>query len=157
MSETPAIVSITYKPGDAAASEGGFVRIPLTEARLIEHYGIEGDTKGGNPTRNVNVMSAETLERLSGEGFTVTPGKMGEQIILRGLDVNTLPVGARIQLGDAACLEVTGPRTGCDRFEAHQGVDRKKAAGQMGVMTKVVTAGSISVGDPARVLESTTS
>ncbi len=37
-------------------------RTPLETATLVAGYGIEGDRKaGGNPNRNLNVMSAEVL------------------------------------------------------------------------------------------------
>src|ERR1051326_761302 len=82
------LVSIVYKPQEAAATGKDYLRVPLESAMLVEGYGIEGDAKGGNPTRNVNIMSAPVLEDLSAEGFRTAPGQMGEQLIIEGLDVN---------------------------------------------------------------------
>lgn len=147
------LLSIVYKPSDATQPSHGFLRVPLQEATLIADYGIEGDRKGGNPERNLNIMSHETLQELAGRGFQTAPGQMGEQLIVGGLDVNTLPNGTRLQMGADAIVEVIKARTGCERFEGYQGQPRTKAAGMMGVMARVVTGGAIRVGDDVQVLE----
>lgn len=142
------IVSIVYKPEEWPDEPSGrYLRVPLQTARLIAGQGIEGDAKGGHPRRNLNIMSAETLDELAAEGFTVQPGRMGEQIIVRGLDVNGMREGDRIHLGDSAVVEVTLARTGCERFEAYQGKHPSLAAGRLGVMARVVSDGTIRVGD----------
>jgi MOSC domain-containing protein YiiM len=144
------IISIVYKPQAAEQPAGRYLRLPLERARLVAGHGIEGDTKGGHARRQLNIMSAETLSALAAEGFTVDPGCMGEQIIVRGLDVNRLAVGDRLHLGDTATVEVTSLRTGCERFEAYQGKKREEAAGRLGVIARVLTGGVIQVGDAVR-------
>jgi len=142
------VTSIVYKPEGTASDPGDhYLRIPLDSANLVNGYGIEGDRKGGNPKRNLNIMSYETLEALREEGFSTSPGQMGEQIVIRGLDVGKLAVGDRLQIGEAAIVEVVNHRTGCQRFEHIQGKSPQQAAGRMGIMAKVVTEGTISVGD----------
>jgi len=143
------VSSIVYKPESTAYDPGDhYLRIPLDSANLVIGYGIEGDRKGGNPKRNLNIMSYETLEILHEEGFSTSPGQMGEQIVIRGFDVGKLAVGDRLQIGDAAIVEVINHRTGCQRFEHIQGKTPQQAAGRMGVMAKVVIGGLIRVGDP---------
>ena len=152
------LVSIVYKP-QGALPEGalpaaeGYTRLPLQQARLVVGVGIEGDAKGGSPNRNVNIMSAPTLQCLAGEGFQTAPGQMGEQLVIAGLEVDGLPCGTRLQIGTTACVELTEPRTGCGRFEQHQGKPRQEAAGRLGMMARVLVGGPIAVGDPVRVLE----
>ena len=87
------------------------------------------------------------------EGCRIAPGEMGEQIILRGIDVEALAVGDRIQLGRGACIEVTGLREPCERFERVQNFPKERAEGRVGVMARVVTGGMIRAGDTARVVE----
>src|SRR5207237_263547 len=103
--------------------------------------------------RQINVMSAEALHVLADEGFKTRPGELGEQIVIEGLDVNALPVGARIRLGATAIIEVTMPRTGCDRFEHIQGKFKGLVRGRLGAMVRVVAGGPIAVGDPASIVE----
>lgn len=76
---------------------------------------------------------------------------MGAQIVIRGLEVDALTTGDRIQIGAEACVEIVKPRTGCDRFERIHGLTRTQAAGRMGVMAKVVTGGTIRVDDVVTV------
>jgi MOSC domain-containing protein YiiM len=144
------LVSIVYRPSGAELSESGYTRVPRRQVELIEAYGIEGDAKGGGPDRHLNVMAAETLQSLAREGFHTAPGQMGEQLIIAGLAVDALPAGARLQIGESACIEVVEPRTGCGKFEQHQGKLRQEASGRLGVMARVVAGGPIQVGDPVR-------
>ena len=88
------VTSIVYKPEGTLPDQGDhYLRIPLDSANLVTGYGIEGDCKGGNPKRNLNIMSFETLEELHKEGFKIQPGEMGEQLIVKGLDVGELKAG----------------------------------------------------------------
>jgi uncharacterized protein YdeI (YjbR/CyaY-like superfamily) len=147
------VASIVYKPEGAASDpETHYVRVPLDSANLVIGYGIEGDRKGGHPKRNLNLMSFETLDALRGEGFSTQPGEMGEQIVVQGLELGKLAGGDRLLIGNQACVEVINQRTGCQRFEQIQGKSPKLAAGRMGVMAKVVTGGTIAVGDPVKLL-----
>jgi MOSC domain-containing protein YiiM len=97
-------------------------------------------------------MSAEAIQTLADEGFCASPGQLGEQLILSGIEVDALPPGARLQIGASACVEFTEPRTGCAKFERHQGKQREEAAGRLGMMARVVAEGTIRVGDPVRVV-----
>lgn len=147
------IASIVYKPEGQPEPEDAYLRVDLDEARLIEGYGLEVDRKGGHPDRNLNVMSYESLTNLRAQGFYTEPGQMGEQIVIHQLDVDNLPAGARLQLGSEAVIEIVKPRTGCDKFERIQKKQRSQAAGQMGMMARVIASGTIRVGDPVRLLK----
>ena len=147
------VTSIVYKPESAVSDpEDRYIRIPLNSANLVVGYGIEGDRKGGNPKRNLNIISSETLETLREDGFSTQPGQMGEQIVVQGIDVGKLAEGAQLQIGDQALVEVVSHRTGCQRFEGIQGKSPKLAAGRMGVMAKVVVGGTVNVGDAVKLL-----
>ena len=82
------LVSIVYRPANAESSPEAYARVPIAAVELVAGFGIEGDAKGGGKDRNLNIMSAKTMGQLGTEGFTVEPGKMGEQLILDGLDVD---------------------------------------------------------------------
>ncbi|HEX2906589.1 MAG TPA: MOSC domain-containing protein [Phototrophicaceae bacterium] len=147
------IASIVYKPEGVPEPGNAFLRVDLDEARLIEGYGIEGDVKGGHPDRNLNLMSYETLTNLRAQGFYTEPGQMGEQIVIHQLDVDHLPPGTRLQLGESV-IEVVKARNGCETFSRYQGKSLDLVKEQMGVMARVLTGGLIRVGDPVKVLKS---
>jgi len=146
------LVSIVYKPQDAVSDAAGYGRTPLREARLVVGHGIDGDAKGGSPKRHLNLMAAEAVQTLADEGFCASPGQLGEQLILSGVAVDALPMGTRLQIGPSACVELTEPRTGCGKFERHQGKQKEEAAGRLGMMARVVAEGTIRVGDPVRLV-----
>lgn len=147
------VMSIVYKPkGNVPDPESQYFRVSLDSANLLEGYGIEGDRKGGNPKRNLNIMSFETLEELRVDGFRTQPGEMGEQLVIKELDVDKLKKGDRFQIGEQACIEVVSHRTGCDHFERIQGKSPQLTEGRMGVMAKVISAGEIKVGDEVHLL-----
>lgn len=149
------IVSIVYKPQHIDfLSSSKYARLPLHTARLVEGYGIDGDRKGGNPQRQLNIMAQETLRDLYYEGFCVEPGEMGEQIIVSGIDIERLLPGDRIVLG-TALVEVTEQRTPCQRFERIQHMPASSAKGRLGVMARVITGGYISIGNAAALWQPT--
>ena len=149
------LISIVYKPKGADAAEGSYTRLPLPEARLVVGSGIEGDTKGAGKTRQLNIMAADVIENLAKEGFTATPGSLGEQLIVADVEIDSLPAGTRLRIGRSACIEVTEPRTGCGKFERYQGKLKAKARGRLGQMARVVVEGTIRIGDPVHVVATT--
>jgi molybdopterin adenylyltransferase len=150
----PEITSITYKPQQVDFTPPDrYSRIPLDQANLLEDYGIEGDRKGGNPKRNLNLLFAEVVEELTAEGHLTEPGAFGEQMIIRGLNATEIKEGTLLKLGSGAVLEVISWRTGCDRLERIQGVEKERLQGRLGVMAKVIRGGLVRVGDAVRVLE----
>ena len=168
----PHVVSIVYTPASVPDLRPGerYARVSAGRVRLVEGHGIEGDAKGGPGRRQVNLMAAETLEELSAEGFKTGPGEMGEQIVVAGIDPRTVAVGTRVRVGIAgvpaaalapgvrlqlggAVVEVTLPRTGCDRFERIQERPKQSVQGRLGVLARVVSGGEVAVGDEVRVVE----
>ena len=144
----PHVVSIVYTPrGVERKPADRYARVPLQRATLIEGRGIAGDLKGNGGDRQLNIMRAETLAELAAQGRKTAAGEMGEQIVLAGVDPTHFNKGTRLRLGDVAIVEISIPRTGCDRFESIQGVAKKSVAGRLGVMARVITGGEIAVGD----------
>jgi MOSC domain-containing protein YiiM len=141
------ITHILYKPQDAPPQEEGYTRLPLQTAQLLAGHGIEGDTKGGGAIRHLNIMTKDVQNALAEEGFQTQPGQLGEQLIVEGLDVNALPLGTRLQLGESAVVELVEPRTGCAKFERYQEKQREETSGRLGMIAKVIASGAIAVGD----------
>lgn len=148
------IFSIVYQPYDQTYGERreDFIRVPLETANLITNHGIEGDQKAGHRTRQLNLLSYQWLAERKKEGYKTNPGEFGEQLIIKELAVETLNPGDRLQLGDEAIIEMTRARTGCLRLGTAQGIDGQLPYQYIGIMAKVITGGSIRVGDSVKVL-----
>lgn len=148
------IVSIAFSPpAETPRPKDSYHRVPAPRALLIADRGIEGDRKGKGGDRQINVMSVSALAGLAAEGFQTAPGRMGEQIVVDGIDVDSLPKGSRLQLGASAVIETVIPRTGCDRFEHIQGQPKRLARGRMGQIVRVIVGGPIAVGDSVVILD----
>lgn len=143
--------------------------------RLVAGLGVEGDAHFGemarhrsivrkDPTqpnlRQVHLVHEEFQDELRAAGYAITPGTVGENITTRGIDLLSLPTGARLQFGDAAIVEVTGLRKPCRQLDAYQeGLtaatlgrdDDGKLLYKCGVMAIVIAGGEVRPGDQIRV------
>lgn len=141
------------------------------EIRLLKGLGVEGDAHAGqtvkhrsrvaaDPTqpnlRQVHLIAEELHNALSGQGFRVGPGAMGENITTRGLDLIHLPRGTLLQFGDQAIVEVTGLRNPCKQLNDYQSGlmnavlgrdDEGNLIRKAGIMGVVLTSGSVKAGD----------
>ncbi len=148
------IKSIVYKPrsepDDAHAIN--YQRRSLTEAALVAGYGIEGDRKGGNPKRNLNVMDDITLAELAADGYPAGPGALGENVILAGIDLRTVPEGSRLRLGNDAIIVLGALRVPCERLTPIDGRMAESVVERVGRMCRVEQSGTIKVGDPVEIL-----
>ena len=143
--------------------------------RLLAGLGVEGDAHMGrtvkhrsrvarDPTtpnlRQVHLIHAELLDGLALGGFAVAPGRMGENVTTRGVDLLGLPTGTRLHLGATAVVEVTGLRNPCLQLDGIQEglmkavLDRAPDGAlvrKAGIMSIVLAGGDVRTGDPIAV------
>jgi MOSC domain-containing protein YiiM len=152
-----------------------FVKTPRASVRLLAGLGVDGDAHAGETVqhrsrlartprarnlRQVHLLHAELHDELAAAGFAVAPGAMGENVTTRGVDLLSLPVGARLHLGDDAVIELTGLRNPCAQLD---GLQRGLLAATLardesgalvrkaGVMAVVVASGDVRPGDAVAV------
>lgn len=154
----------------ARAAKHRFSKATEPSIRLLAGLGVEGDAHCGatvkhrsrvarDPTqpnlRQVHLIHAELIDGLRADGFAVDPGTMGENITTRGLALLDLPAGARLRIGPAAVIEVTGLRNPCSQLDRYQAGLTRAVLGtgpdgelvrKAGVMGIVVTDGFIEPG-----------
>ncbi len=147
------IVSIVVRPlnqkyGDHKVE---FIRVPLVVGQLVAGHGLEGDAKAGkHPDRQLNILSQEWLNQIKENGYQITPGSFGEQVIVQGIAIEDLEPGDRLQMGATATVAITKARTGCERLMAAHGQSLAALGGHVGMMANVVAGGPIQVGDPVK-------
>lgn len=115
-------------------------------ARIITDYGIENDAHAGKWHRQVSLLSYEKIEEFKAKGAPVGDGAFGENLIVKGFDLKSLPIGTIFRCGDVL-LELTQIGKEC-----HSGCEIFKIMGDCimpreGVFTKVIRGGTISEGD----------
>lgn len=159
----------------SASPQHGFSKTRQPQIRLLAGLGVEGDSHAGvtvqhlsrvrhNPDqpnlRQVHLIHAELLDELAGQGFTVRPGDLGENVLTRGLELLVLPRGTCLHIGADAVVEVTGLRNPCGQIDNFQPGLLKavldededgKLIRKAGIMGVVLVGGTVSSGDEIRV------
>lgn len=141
----------------------GIDKRPVTAAVRVSAFGLFADVQAdrrhhGGEDQAVYAYAEEDVAPFVRElGEEIPPGRFGENLRTRGVDVTGAVLGERWQVGDRAVLEVTYPRTPCGTFERRMGrpgwQDRFREHGAPGAYLRVLRAGSIRAGDPVRVLD----
>ena len=156
------------------SSNPGLPKHPEVSIHLIENFGIEGDYHAGelirhrylvgkDPSRKNNrqvlLMDSGIYAGLAAQGIVLKPGMLGENILLDGIDIMDLPLGAILQIGESE-LELTEVRNPCYQLnEMHPGLEKAvqpiidgqphKNAGMLAVILK---GGQVQAGDSVKVI-----
>ena len=85
----------------------GTIKQQMEQVELIENYGIEGDAHAGDWHRQVSLLDQSSVDRMLELGAKgLVPGIFAENITTEGMNLCHLPLGTRLEVGDAI-LEVT--------------------------------------------------
>jgi MOSC domain-containing protein YiiM len=120
----------------------GEQKTPVERAELRENHGIVGDAHAGDWHRQVSLLADEDIDTMRGRGIELGFGDFAENITTRGIDLGSLPVGARLSLGGAV-VEVTQIGKEC-----HAGCAISRTVGdcvmpRRGVFARVIRGGEI--------------
>ena len=130
----------------------GIKKSNLTECKLLEDEGLDGDAHAGDWHRQVSLLAMESIDKIRGKGLDVSPGDFAENITTSGLKIWELPLGTRLTVGSEALLEVTQIGKEChDRCAIYHQVG-DCVMPREGVFTRVLRGGTIRPGDEIRVL-----
>jgi MOSC domain-containing protein YiiM len=152
------------------SENSGIPKLEVDAIQLVENYGIQGDYHAGkyvrhrylarkDPTqpnlRQVLLTDTNILADLARQGIHLQPGMMGENILLDGISLMTLPAGSQLGVGEAT-LELTGVRKPCSQLnEMHPRLleaVKVESAGQVsynaGMLARILKGGWVRPGDP---------
>lgn len=113
-------------------------------------HGIVGDAHAGNWHRQISLLAEESVDKMRALGLTLQPGDFAENILTRGLELRSLPIGTRLRVGETL-LEVTQIGKKC-----HNDCEIKKLTGSCvmpteGIFAIVLQEGEIFPGDTVTV------
>lgn len=135
-------VCISEKKGTAKQNVGS--------AKFIENWGLEKDAHAGNWHRQVSLLSHEEVEKFRQRGADVADGAFGENLLVKGFDFKTYPVGTIFKCNDVV-LEITqiGKKchSECEIF--HQVGDCIMP--REGVFARVIHGGEIKADDELKL------
>lgn len=127
--------------------------VPFIEVK--KDHGIVGDAHAGNWHRQISLLADESVDTMRGKGVELRPGDFAENILTRGIELNTLPVGTVLRVGETR-LQVTQIGKEC-----HNDCEIRRLVGTCVMPTKgifaiVLDEGTIRPGDTISVEESAT-
>lgn len=166
----PHILSVSARRGHH------FSKTPQRSIRLLAGLGVEGDGHMGervkhrsrarfDPTlpnlRQVHLIDSGYVTQMAARGFALSAGDIGENLLIDGVDLISLPTDTLLHLGNGgAVVRITGLRNPCvqmDRFMPGlmaASLDRDKHGALLrltGVMSVVECGGDVAPGDAIRV------
>jgi len=143
MRPVPQVVSINI-------SAGGIPKRPVQTIDVLEG-GLRDDAhdheKHNTPLQAVSLIDVEDLDALRTEGFPVYPGATGENITVRNLQVDALPVGTRLKFSGGVELELSKVRQPCFVLDSIDPQLKKSIIGRCGFLAKVIAPGRLTQGE----------
>lgn len=134
------------------SEEKGVQKHEVDEVYLKVDHGIVGDAHAGNWHRQVSLLAAESIAKTQKAlDYKLANGDFAENIVTEGLVLFTLPVGTKLQIGEAE-----GEITQIGK-ECHKGCAIRELAGDCvmpreGIFIKVLKPGKVKPGDDIKVL-----
>jgi len=130
----------------------GTTKKPVPEIVLKEEFGVVGDAHADCTThRQVSLLATESIDKMRAKGFELNPGDFAENITTRGIELTSLPIGTRLQVGQEAVLEMTQIGKEC-----HAACEIRRLVGDCimpreGVFARVIHGGRVKAGDKIKV------
>ena len=131
----------------------GTVKKEIPECMILKEYGLEGDAHAGSE-RQVSLLSKEKVDLFQeklGSAIKLVAGCFGENLLISGFDVATLPLGTRFRIGEVI-LELMQIGKTC-----HLGCDISKITGECimpreGTFARVLAGGLVKKGDEIELM-----
>ncbi len=124
----------------------GEAKRDVTSGYFKENWGLDGDAHAGHWHRQVSLLGADKIRKFNESGANVQFGDFGENLVVEGIDLSALPIGALLSCG-SVMLEITqiGKQchTHCEIYERMGDCIMPRD----GVFARVLKGGEIVAGD----------
>jgi MOSC domain-containing protein YiiM len=137
----------------AISKKKGTPKVQVEKASLLKDHGIEGDAHAGPWHRQVSFLAAESIEEARKKGLDVGFGDFAENIATSGIDWQDIPVGARVNLGDSALVEITQKGKECHNKCAIYYLAGDCIMPREGIFGRVLKGGDVRCGALVRILQ----
>jgi len=123
----------------------------VEEGFLKKGVGVLGDSHAGTE-KEVSLLAIESIQRLCQEsGISAGPGSFAENITTEGMNLTSLPIGSKLQVGEAKLMVI---QIGKDASQAHTyNYQGHSILPKEGVFCKVIESGEVKIGDTIRMIK----
>jgi len=128
----------------------GTVKHSVEKAELIANHGIAGDAHAGNWHRQISLLSHQKIQAFREKGASIKDGDFGENLVIDGIDLRSLPVGTILECG-SVIFEITQIGKECHSHCAIYNTMGDCIMPREGVFAKVIQGGFISVEDEINI------
>lgn len=114
---------------------------------FLENMGLENDVHAEPGIRQVSLLARESIDKIRAKSLDVRYGDFAENLTTEGIDLPSLPVGTKLQVGQMVVLEVSQIGKIC-----HNHCNIFHTVGDCvmpreGIFAKVIVGGTIKVND----------
>ena len=144
---------MAYVEAVCLSHKKGIVKKEQNNVVARENWGIEGDAHAGNWHRQISLLAGESIDSVKEILPTLKNGSFAENIITRGINLSSLRIGDRLQIGDEVILEITQIGKECH----NSGCAIKKATGDCimpreGLFAQVIKGGILAKEQQIRLM-----
>ncbi|MDO8688162.1 MAG: MOSC domain-containing protein [Dehalococcoidales bacterium] len=134
------------------SKQKGTSKKPMTEGYLEPNYGLADDAHADcSSHRQVSLMAIESINKMRELGLDVGPGAFAENLTTEGIELFSLPIGTKVDVGGEVILEITQIGKECHTKCAIYHQIGQCIMPQEGVFTRVIRGGLVKAGDEIRI------
>jgi MOSC domain-containing protein YiiM len=116
--------------------------------------GLVGDAHAaGDNIREVSLLAIESINKMNNQDFHFNPGDFAENLTTSGINLVSLPVGTRLQVGRDVILEVTQIGKKCHTKCAIFKEVGKCVMPKEGIFARVLKAGTVRAEDALSMIQ----
>lgn len=130
----------------------GTVKRTVDAARVIADHGLQGDAHAGHWHRQVSLLDEADIATMRTQGLEVAPGAYGENLVVEGLDLESLGIGTLLTVNDVR-LEITQIGKVCHTRCAIYYRSGDCIMPRAGLFARALTDGTVRPGDAVTVEE----
>lgn len=113
---------------------------------LKENFGIIDDAHAGS-NRQVSLLAEEAIEKMKAKGLSLNYGDFGENLVIRGIDLKSLAIATKLNVGEDIVLEISEIGKTCVSRCAIYYKTGDCIMPSEGVFARVIKGGIVKVGD----------
>ena len=132
----------------------GTRKSPVEAGVFEKGVGLVGDAHAaGDSIREVSLLAIESISKMNSQDFTFHPGDFAENLTTSGINLVSLPVGTRLQVGKDVILEVTQIGKKCHTQCAIFKEVGKCVMPKEGIFARVLNGGIVKADDALSTME----